>query len=119
MTPQAPTQPSLWRLLLRHRAVSLALLATLVLFAAIIVLEVSGAGSRKITDATSCSTWGASSQLKQDAYARLYVQKHGPLRNGATSPTSVVTAINTGCTAAFGYDEADNVTVVQAIKGQY
>jgi hypothetical protein len=91
------------------------LLAVIALFAAIIVPEVIGAGSRKITDATSCSTWGASSQLKQDAYARLYVKQHGPLRGGA----SVVDAINRGCTAAFGYDEADNVTVVQAIKGQY
>jgi len=112
-------QPSLWRLLLRHRAVSLALLAVLVLFAALIVPEMIGAGSLKITDATSCSTWGASNQLKQDAYARRYVKRHGPLRNGATAPASVVTAINSGCTAAFGYDEADNVTVAQAIKGQY
>jgi hypothetical protein len=112
-------QPSLWRLLRRNRVLSLALLAVLALFVAIILPEVIGAGSVKITDSTPCSTWGASSQLKQDAYARLYVKQHGPLRGGATSPASVVTAVNTGCTAAFGYDEADNIDVLQAIKGQY
>jgi hypothetical protein len=88
-------------------------------FAAIVVPEVIGAGSLKVTDSTSCATWGAANQLQQEAYARLYVKEHGPLQSGATSPTSIEDAINRGCTAAFGFDEADTVDVIQAVKGQY
>lgn len=112
-------QPSLWRLLLRHRALSLGLLAVVAIFAAVVVPEMVGAGSLKVTDSTSCSTWGAANQIQQEAYARLYVREHGPLRNGSSSPAGIEDAINSGCTAAFGYDEADSVDVVQAIKGQY
>jgi hypothetical protein len=113
------TQPSLWRLIARHKAASLAVLALLVAFVAVLVPEVVGAGSWKVSDATACSTWGAANQGQQAAYARLYVREHGPLSNGATSASSIVTAINNGCTAAYGYDEADSVNVLQAIKGRY
>jgi hypothetical protein len=115
----ATTQPSLWRFVLHHKAVSLAVLALLLAFGALIAGEMVGRGSLRVSDSTSCSTWAAANEAQQASFARLYVREHGALTNGARSPTAIITAVNDGCTAAFGYDEADSVTVVQAIKGRY
>jgi hypothetical protein len=111
--------PSLRALALRHKGLSLTVLALLILFVAVLVPAIVGAGSWKVADSTACSAWGAANQAQQTAYARLYVKEHGPLPSGATSPTAVETAINNGCTAAYDYDEADSVNVVQAINGRY
>src|SRR5437588_5496148 len=116
---QLSAQPSLRRLIVRHKRLSLALLAALAVFVAVLVPEVVGSGSWKVTDASSCSAWSSANQAQQAIYVRLYVKEHGSLPSGATSGDSIETAINSGCTAAFAYDEADTVNVVQAIKGRY
>lgn len=105
--------------MLAHKRLSGGLLVLVVLFVVLFVPALITAGSWKVTDSSPCSSWSSANQAQQTAYARLYVREHGPLPSGATSPTSIESAINGGCTAAFAYDEADNVNVIQAINGRY
>lgn len=117
--PHARAQPSLKALALQHRRASLTIAALLLVFVALLLPGIIGSGSWKVTDATSCAAWSSANQNQQAAYARVYVNQHGPLPSGATSAERIENAINSGCTAAFAYDEADRVTVVQAINGRY
>ena len=112
-------QMSLRGLVRAHKRISAAAFAGIVLLVAIVVLGVIGSGSWKVADTTSCTAWSSANQVQQDNYAALYVAEHGPLAGGVTSATGVIAAVNTGCTGAFGYDEADTVDVLQAIRGRY
>lgn len=116
---QAVTEPSIGRLLVEHKHVSLAVLAAFVVLVASILPEVVSAGTWTVTDSTSCTAWSSANPKQQAAYSRLYVRQHGSLANGATSPASIVAAVNKGCLAAFAYDEDDQVTVLHASKGRY
>jgi hypothetical protein len=114
------TQPSIRRLLLQHKRISLAVLAVLALVVGSIVIpEAVSAGNWKVSDSTTCSSWSSANPKQQTAYAQLYVQRHGSLADGATSPASVEAAVNNGCMAAFAYDEDEQVNVLQAINKQY
>jgi Flp pilus assembly pilin Flp len=112
-------QLSLRRLVRDHKRVSAAAFAGIVVLVAIVVLGVIGSGSWKVADTTSCTAWSSANQVQQDGYAALYVREHGALSGGATDAAGVIAAVNTGCTGAFGYDEADTVDVLQAIRGRY
>ena len=89
--------------------------AFIVLLLAMTLVTALGSGRGSVSDATTCTQWGSANQTKQAAYARLYVREHGPLRSGATSPASVIAAINNGCGQAFSNDVSDTMTVVQAV----
>jgi hypothetical protein len=115
---QLAPQPSIRRFLLQHKWISLAVLAVIAVMVGTAIPEVVTAGRWKVNDSTSCSAWSSANPRQQRAYAHLYVQRHGSLSNGATSPASIEDAVNKGCLEAFGYDEADQVTVLQAINGQ-
>ena len=115
----AATPPSLTRFVLRHKYESLAVLALVLAFVALMALAFVGRGSWSVTDASSCSTWSSANGRQQTAYARRYLTEHGALPNGSTSPARVVAAVNNGCLGAFAYDVADQTNVIQAIKGQY
>lgn len=118
--PQQPAPPpSLRALLRRHKLVSLALLVVVLLCAAIVVPEVLSAGSLKVTDSTSCAAWSSATPREEGAYARLYIQRHGSLAGGATNVARIESQVNNGCMQAFSYDEADTITVLQAIQGRY
>jgi|GEM_PF-4835845 len=112
-------QPSLRALVLKHRWIAVGALVLVLLFGVLLIPEIVTAGRWKVTDSTSCSAWSSANSRQQAAYARLYVRRHGSLENGATSPAAIEGAINNACLQAFAYDEADNVTVLQAINGQY
>jgi hypothetical protein len=105
--------------MLQHKRVSLAVTVLVVAFGAALVPAVLTSGSWKVRDSSSCSTWSSANQAQQTAYTRMFVKEHGPLPNGARSPAGIEAAINSGCTAAFAYDEADTVNVTQAINGRY
>jgi type II secretory pathway pseudopilin PulG len=111
--------PTLRGLVARHKAAAAAVAAVIAVMLAIIVVPVLGAKARAVSDATTCTQWGAANQNQQAAYARLYVREHGPLTGGATSPSSVIAAINNGCAQAYGEDVSDTTTVVQAISGKF
>jgi hypothetical protein len=117
--PPRPAQPSIRAFLRQHKWIPIAALAVLVVFVAVIVPEIAGAGAWKVTDSTPCSAWSAANPRQQAAYARRYVERHGSLANGATSPAAIEAAINNACIQTFAYDEADTVSVLQAINGQY
>jgi len=115
----AARQPTLRALLVRHKLVSLALLVMVLGFAAVVVPEVLSAGKLKITDSTSCSAWSNARPNQWAAYDRLYLRQHRSLPDGSVSPTRVQQAVNYGCLRAYSFDEADTITVLEAIKGEY
>jgi len=86
---------------------------------ALILIPLLGSTARAVSDSTTCTQWGSANQRQQAAYARLYLEEHGPLRGARGSPASVLTAINDGCAQAFGDDVSDTTTVVQAITGRF
>lgn len=100
-----------------HKRLSIGLLAALVVFVAVILPAILGPGT--LSDSSSCSTWDSADHAAQTAYARLYLREHGALFSGATSPKGVASAITAGCAAAAVNDEADTVSVIQAIEGRY
>jgi hypothetical protein len=106
-------------LLAANRRLSVGVLAILLVLAAIIAASVLGPRVSRISDSTSCSAWGSANQAKRDAYAALYVKEHGPLPSGAIGAGTIEGVIDDGCTKAYGFDEADTVTVLQAIRQQY
>lgn len=116
---QAGSPPSIRAFAAEHKRLTAALLVVVVLLAAAVIVGTLGARISHVTDATSCSGWSAATQAQQQAYATLYVQKHGALPGGARDTASVEDAINTGCIQAFSFDEADTVDVLQAINHQY
>jgi hypothetical protein len=118
----APNDGELWttrRLIARHKGAALGVAAILIVMVATILVSVLGSTARPVSDATTCTQWGAANQDQQAAYAKLYVREHGPLRGGKTSPASVIAAINNGCTLAYGDDVSDTATVIQAISGNF
>ena len=107
------------RVLAQHRLLALGVAAFVALMLAMILVAVVGSKGGPVTDATTCTQWGSTNLTRQTAYARLYVREHGALADGASSPASVVAAINTGCVRAYNDDVSDNATVVQAISGGF
>lgn len=103
----------------RHKLVALGAAAVVAVMLAMILVAVLGAKGGAVSDATTCSGWSSANQDQQTTYARLYVREHGPLRDGGSSPASVVAAINNGCGQAYGGDVSDSTTVVQAISGNF
>ena len=100
----------------RHKLAGICLAALLVLLVASIVIGVLGSSPTPVSDSSTCSTWSSASHQQQRAYGPLYVREHGALPSGARDPSSVVAAIDAGCTDAFDNDVQDDITVVQAIK---
>jgi hypothetical protein len=117
--PERPETLSLVGLLLSHKRVSAAILAIVIALVGIIVASDLTSRVSRIGDSTPCSVWGATNQAKRDAYAALYLRQHGPLPSGASDAGTIEGVIDNGCTQAFGFDEADTVTVLQAIRHQY
>jgi hypothetical protein len=101
----------------RHKVIGICAVALLVLLIAIIVGGIFAGSTVVVSDSSTCATWSSANQTQQLAYGQRYVRERGALPSGAHSPTSVVAAINAGCTQAFDNDAEEDVTVVQAIKG--
>ena len=101
----------------RHKLIGICGVALLVLLIAIILAGVLGSSTVVVSDSSTCATWSSAKETQQLAYGQRYIREHGALPSGAPSPTSVVAAINAGCTQAFDNDAEEDVTVVQAIKG--
>lgn len=111
--------PTLRGLMREHKRVSAGVLVTILALLAIVLISDLGTRVSRISDSTTCSVWGSAKQSKRDAYAALYVKEHGALPSGASDPGTIEGAIDNGCTMAYGFDEADTVTVLQAVKGEY
>lgn len=116
--PARAPQPSLRAVAAKHKWLTLGGLAVVILLAAAVILGTLGARMSRVSDSTSCSGWSAATQAQQSTYAALYANGHG-LPSGIRNAAGVEEAINRGCIEAFSFDEADTVTVVQALKRQY
>lgn len=101
----------------RHKVIGISAVALLLLLIAIILAGILGSSTVVVSDSSTCATWSSANQTHQLAYAHDYLREHGALPSGARTPSSVVAAINTGCTTAFDNDAEEDVSVVQAIKG--
>jgi hypothetical protein len=101
----------------RHKVIGICAIAALLLLIAIILAGILGSSTVVVSDSSTCATWSSANQTHQLAYGERYLQEHGALPSGASTPSSVVAAINTGCTQAFDNDAEEDVSVVQAIKG--
>ncbi len=115
------TEPS-WTirgLFREHKLGAYGLTAVLVVMLALIIVPFLASGSAAVSDATTCTQWGSSNQSQQAAYARLYISEHGPGGRAGNTPAGVIAAINNGCMQAYTDDVSDNVTVVQAISGNF
>lgn len=102
-----------------HRWAALAAAAGCALMLAIILLAIFGARAGAVSDSTTCTQWGSANVVRQDAYAKLYVEEHGPLHGVGTAPATVVSAINISCLEAYNEDVSDSTTVVQALSGAF
>src|SRR5947209_7772204 len=104
-------RPTLRRLARTHKRVTAAVAATLLALVAIVLVSDLGSRVSRISDSTPCSVWGSAPQRERDAYAGLYVREHGPLPSGASDTGTIEGVVDDGCTQAYGFDEADTVTV--------
>jgi hypothetical protein len=109
---------SLRGLIAAHKLLALAVAATFALMVAMLLFAVLGPKAGAVTDATTCSQWGAADWNQQTAYARRYVQEHGPI-NGQTSPMAIINLINNECMVAYGEDVDDTTSIVQAMSGNF
>ena|SRR5947209_553931 len=111
--------PTIRGLARAHKRATAAVLGILLTFLAIVLVSDLGSRVSRVTDSTSCSVWGSAPQPERDAYAALYVTEHGPLPSGASDAGTIGGVIDDGCTQAYGFDEADTVTVLEAVRKQY
>ena len=119
MSTTPTTEPS-WTvrgLFREHKLGAYGLSAVLVVMLALIIVPFLASSSAAVGDSTTCTQWGSSNQSEQAAYGKLYIREHGT-RAGNT-PAGVIAAINNGCMQAYTDDVSDNVTVVQAISGNF
>lgn len=104
----------------RHKRASAGAIAlVLVLVAVTVVPALLSTSGGVISDSTSCSGWGSASQAQQTAYSHLYLNQHGVLPSGARDADSVKSAVSKACIQAAYLGEADDVSVIAAIKHQY
>ena len=119
--PAENTEPWTIRgLFASHKAAALGVAALLAVMLATLAVAALGAKAGAVTDSTTCSQWGSANVNRQNAYASLYVEEHGPVSpRWGPAPTGVINAINAGCAQAFGEDVSDSVSVVQAISRNF
>jgi hypothetical protein len=123
LATQIPTDSAPWTLrglVASHKVASLIAAALCAVTVAVLALVVLGPKAGAVTDSTTCAQWSSANVNQQAAYARLYVQEHGPVSpRWGPVPTGVINAINAGCYQAFGEDVSDTATVVQAVSRDF
>ncbi len=111
--------PTLRGLVRTHKRAAAVLTGIFLVLVAIALISALGARVSRISDSTPCSVWSSAPQHERDAYVTLYVKEHGSLPSGASDAGTVEGVIDGGCIQAYGFDEADTVTVLDAIRKQY
>ena len=111
--------PTLRGLVRAHKRASAAVAAILLALVAIVLVSALGSRVTRIVDSTPCSVWSSAPQGERDAYVTLYVKEHGALPSGASDAGTIEGVIDDGCIQAYSFDEADTVTVFDAIRKRY
>ncbi|MGO9906822.1 MAG: hypothetical protein ACLP4R_18030 [Solirubrobacteraceae bacterium] len=109
---------SLRGLIAAHKPLALVVMASCALLVAMFLFALLGPKASGVTDATTCSQWGSADWNQQTAYARRYVQEHGPI-DGRTAPMAIINLINNECMVAYGEDVDDTTSIVQALSGNF
>jgi hypothetical protein len=112
-------RPTLLGLARAHKRATAAVAAILIALIALGLVSALGSRVTRIADSTPCSVWSSAPQRERDAYVALYVKAHGSLPSGASDAATIEGVIDDGCIQSYGFDEADTVTVLQAIRKQY
>jgi hypothetical protein len=106
----------------RYKAASALGLATVLVLIVVMAATALSSSSRVVlSDSTSCSGWAAASPAQQNAYAYLYIKEYATLLGSTprVSAASVETAIDADCGKAADLGDADEVSVLGALKHQY
>ena len=116
----ATAEPGLWPLLRRHKRATAIVVAIAVLAIALsVVPALVGSSSGPLTDATSCSGWSGASSAQKAAYVQLYLDAYGSFSGAGRTSAAVQTSINHGCIRAAYLGEADDVSVLAAVRGDF
>lgn len=103
----------------RKRASAGAIALLLVLVAVTVAPAFLSSSGGALSDSTSCSEWSSASQAQQNTYSDLFGSEHGVLLSAGRDANSIRSAINNACIQAAYLGEADDVSVVGAIKHEY
>jgi hypothetical protein len=113
-------EPGLWPLILRHRRASATVAAIAVLAIGLSVVPgLVGSGGGPLSDATTCSQWSAASSAQRSAYVQLYLESYGSFSGAGRTSAAVQTTITHGCVRAAFLGEADDVSVLAAVHGDF
>jgi hypothetical protein len=118
--PGATAEPGLGPLLRRHKAAAAAVVVIAVLAIALSVVPgLIGSGGGPLSDSTTCSAWSAASPARRAAYVQLYLRTYGSFTGAGPTSPAVQTAINHGCIRAGFLGEADELSVLDAVRGNF
>ncbi len=111
---------TLTSLLRRHPRIAAA--STLVVAAAVAITILTTVGNPRpqpLANSASCSQWAAASRSEQLAYSHLYIDEYGRFANTARRADEVRAQIVSACTHASYLGEADDITVLAAMRHSF
>jgi hypothetical protein len=107
-------------LLRRHpRVTAASLLVVAAAVAVTILTTVSDPHPQPLRDAASCSQWAAASRAEQLAYSHLYIDEYGRVADTARHAADVRAQIGRACTHASYLGEADDITILAALRHSF
>ena len=108
---------SITSVMLAHRRVSAgAVVFVLLVVAVTIVTTVSSPSRAALSDAATCSEWGAATPAQKIAYSHVYINEYGAFANTIRNADAVEAAINKSCVRAAYLGEADDVSVLASLR---
>lgn len=93
-----------------------AVLLVAVLVAVTILTTVSDPRRQPLSDSASCSQWTAATPAQQLGYAHLYIDEYARFANTTAKALAVKASIDHACTSAAYLGEADDVSVLAALR---
>jgi hypothetical protein len=116
----ATAEPGLWPLISRHkRATGIVVGLAVLAIALSVVPALVGSSSGPLNDATTCSQWASASSTQQSDYARLYLDGYGTFSGAGRTGAAVQTSISRACVRAAYLGEADDVSILAAVRGDF
>jgi hypothetical protein len=113
----ADEQWSLTSLVRRHQRTAAAGLAVVVVLVAITIFTtISNPHRQALGNSASCSQWSAATPAQQIAYSHTYINEFGAFANTAANAAAVKARIDRACTKASYLGEADDISVIGALK---
>ena len=115
--PSAEERWTFTALVRRHPRVTAVSLALVIAAVAVTVLTTVSSPHRvTLSDSASCSQWAAATPAQQTAYAHLYINEYGRFANTAARAASVRAQIARDCTHASYLGEADDISILAALR---